>query len=144
MTLRWRQQMNFGPRWAEKITPAPNPVKNLKPAITNRRPRSASSVAWKFLPGSLFVSLLFAGKRLRKSSCGQIIRVHVSPPGMLSKVLNNYVCNLAHANVSPGTNDMHAIKQITHAREVPKAIKLFRCVIRIIKQGVGGIEGRES
>jgi hypothetical protein len=50
----------------------------------------------------------FAGKRQRKSRRGQIIRIHVSPPGMLSKILNNHVCNLTHANVSPNTNDMHA------------------------------------
>jgi hypothetical protein len=55
----------------------------------------------------LEISLLFAGKRQRKSSRGQIIRIHVSPPGMLSKVLNNHVCNLTHANLSD-TNDMHA------------------------------------
>jgi hypothetical protein len=42
---------------------------------------------------------------------------------------------------------MHAIKHITHACDVPKAIKLFRCVVRIIatiEQGVAGIEDRES
>jgi hypothetical protein len=78
------------------------------------------------------VSLLFAGKRQRKSSRGQIIRVHVSSPGMLSKVLNNYIRNLAHANVFPDTNDMHANKYITHACDVPKAIRLFRCIVRII------------
>jgi hypothetical protein len=50
----------------------------------------------------------FARKRQRKSSRGQIIRIHVSPPGMLSKVLNNHVRNLTHANVFPNTNDMHA------------------------------------
>ena len=100
-------------------------VKNLKPAITNQRPRSASSIAWKFLPGSLFVSLLFTGKRQRKSSRGQIIRVHVSPSGMLSKVLNNYIRNLAHASVFSDTNDVHANKDITHACHVSKAIRLF-------------------
>jgi hypothetical protein len=51
---------------------------------------------------------------------------------MLSKVLNNYVCNLAHANVCPDTNDMHANKYITHARHVSKAIRLFRYIVRII------------
>jgi hypothetical protein len=50
----------------------------------------------------------FAGERQRKSSRGQIIRIHVSPSGMLSKVLNDHVSYLTHANVSPDTNDMHA------------------------------------
>jgi len=77
------------------------------------------------------VSLLFTGKRQRKSSRGQIIRVHVSPSGMLSKVLNNYIRNLAHASVFSDTNDVHANEYITHACHVPKAIRLFRC-IRII------------
>jgi hypothetical protein len=68
----------------------------------------ASSFAAERWPG-LYPrnSSLFAGKRQRKSSRGQIIRIHVSPPGMLSKVLNNHVCNLTHANLSD-TNDMHA------------------------------------
>ena len=48
------------------------------------------------------MSLLW--KRQRKSGRGQVIRVHFSPSGMLSKVLNK---NLAH-NVLPDTNDMHA------------------------------------
>jgi hypothetical protein len=77
------------------------------------------------------VSLLFTGKRQRKSSRGQIIRVHVSPSGMLSKVLNNYIRNLAHGSVFSDTNDVHANKYITHACYVPKTIRLFRC-IRII------------
>jgi hypothetical protein len=91
-----------------------------------------TKVRRRVLPGSLFVSLLFAGKRQRKSSRGQIIRVHVSPSGMLSKVLNNYIRNLAYANVFPDTNDMHANKYITHACDVAKAIRLFRCIVRII------------
>jgi hypothetical protein len=106
-----------------------------------------SSVAWKVLPGSLFVSLLFAGKRQRKSSPGQIIRVHVSPSGMLSKILNNYVRNPAHAKVFPDTNDMHANKYIAHACDVPKAIRLFRRIVRIIAtipQGFACIQARES
>ena len=102
-----------------------------KPETGHNKSRPASSIAWKFLPGSLFASLLFAGKRQRQSSRGQIVRVHVSPSGMLSKVLNNYIRDLAHANVLPNTNDMHASKYITHACHVPKAIRLFRC-IRII------------
>jgi hypothetical protein len=66
---------------------------------------------------------------------------------MLSKVLNNYIRNLAHANVLPDTDDMHASKYITHARDVPEAIRLFRRIVRIIAtipQGFAGIQGRES
>ena len=44
---------------------------------------------------------------------------------MLSKVLNNYIRNLAHANVFPDTNDMHANKYVTHACDVAKAVRLF-------------------
>jgi hypothetical protein len=66
---------------------------------------------------------------------------------MLSKVLNNYIRNLAHANVLPDTNDMHTSKYITHACDVSKAIRLFRRLVRIIAtipQGFAGIQGREN
>src|SRR5262249_38978678 len=45
-----------------------------------------------------------------------IIRVHISPSGMLSKVLNNYIRNLAHASMFSDTNDVHANKHITQPR----------------------------
>jgi hypothetical protein len=125
---------------------SPEPCEKLETG--HNKPAAKISILSRMVipPRLLFVSLLFPGKRQRKSSCGQIIRVHVSPPGMLSKVLNDYVCNLAHANVSPGTNDMHAIKYITHACQVPKAIRLFRCIriIATIPQGFACIQGRES
>ena len=66
---------------------------------------------------------------------------------MLSKVLNNYIHNLAHANMWPNTNDMHASKYVTDACDVPKAIRLFRRIVRIIAtipQGFSGIQDREN
>ena len=79
---------------------------------------------------SLFLS--FAGKRQCKSNRGRVIRVRVSLLGMLSKIFNNYVFNLVQANVSARANDMHPLKHITHTGDVRKAMRLFRCIARIV------------
>jgi hypothetical protein len=88
-----------------------------------------------------------AGKRQSQSYRSQIIRIHVSLLGMLSKVLNDLVFDLVRAKAPPSTNDMHAFEYFTHTRDVTKAIRLFRGIARIvatIEQGIACIVGRES